>query len=134
GDFDDRGGIRIGWRRANAAALVERGRFRRSVRAHGADGAETSFRKTNRFGETHAVFGGGGIEYALICELQTFLGNAEAFGDGFCEECFGAFGRLQRSIARHDGYAAGVGAKINRAEVGVAGVKANVEGVNAENF
>src|SRR6267378_605088 len=134
GDFDDCSGIRIGRGWTDTAAFVQRWRFRGSIRADGADGAEARFGQADSFVEGHSFFRGGGIKNRFFGETQALLGHFEANGDGFGKQFPGALGCLQGGIAGHDGDAAGIGAEVDRPQVRVAGEEADVEGVDAQNF
>src|SRR5580693_3345867 len=70
----------------------------------------------------------------MIGEANLFLWYFKLNCDGLGDYRFGALGGLQRGVSGHDGYAAGIRAQINGAEIGVAGVNANVERIDAENF
>src|SRR5207248_1449985 len=90
--FDDRGGIGIGWRRPDAPAFVKGRRFWRSVRAHRANRSEARLRETNRFCETDAFVGRGGIKDALARETQALFRHFEFQRDRFGEERLPALG------------------------------------------
>src|SRR6267378_2380131 len=134
GDFDDCSGIRIGRGWTDTAAFVQRWRFRGSIRADGADGAEARFGQADSFVEGHSFFRRGGIKNRFFGETQALLGHFEANGDRFGKQFPGALGRLQGGIAGHDGDAAGIGAEVDRSQVRVAGEEADVEGIDAKNF
>src|SRR6267378_5837153 len=134
GDFDDCGGIGIGRGWTDTAAFVQRWRFRGSVRADGADGAEASFGQADGFVEGHSFFRRGGIKNRFVGETQAFPWDFEVNGNRFGKQFPGAFRCLQGGIAGHDGDAAGIGAEVHRPQVRVAGEEANVEGVDAKNF
>src|SRR6267142_1164286 len=134
GDIDDCGGIRIGGGWTDTAAFVQRWRFRGSVRANGADGAEASFGQADGFVEGHSLFRRGRIKNRFVGETQPLLWHFETNGDRFGKQFPGAFRCLQSGIAGHDGDAARIGAEVDRPQVRVAGKKADVEGVDAKNF
>src|SRR5260370_20511223 len=71
-----------GRRRANAAALVQCGRFWGSVRAHSADCAEASFGEADGFLKCKTHFRRGGIEHAFACKAQPFFRNFQFFCNG----------------------------------------------------
>src|SRR5260370_75359 len=75
-DFDDSSGIRVGGRRPYAAALVQRGRLRWSVRAHRADRAEAGFCETNSLLESDSLFPLRRIEPSVISKFLPLNGKS----------------------------------------------------------
>src|SRR5207237_8085983 len=99
-DFDNSRRIGIGRRRSYAAAFVESGRFRRSVRADRADGSEARFCEANRFRETDSFLRRGGIEYALVGKTQSLFRQIQFQRNGFGKQRFSAFRRLRSEERR----------------------------------
>ena len=132
-DFDHRGGIGVGRRRADASALVlgrERGGVyepvvpivpnfasaRQTARSKSTPRDGSSPSKTRRSANTSRSFGRRASRQPLR------RGAARALG------------RLDRRVAHHQRDAAGVGAEIDRRQIGVAGDGADVERIDAEHL
>src|SRR5713226_5393851 len=133
-DFDDGCRIRVGGRRPDPAALVQRGRFGRSVGAHRADRAEAGLGKANGLLKGETFFWRSGIEYSFAGKAQSVFRDFQFFSDGLGNDCFSALCGLQRRVSSHQRDAARVRSQIHWPKIRVTGKQPNVKRVDAQHL